>query len=414
MSYEKQGFTNGQVLHAEQLAKMEDGIRNVNWDDVAAYEGVLFEATIEKSQLFIGDSTADASFQPTPLISGETYNVHFNGVDYKNLTCKESDNCLYIGNEQLLIPWGTLSSEPFVVCYYSKDRYSAIRIDNLELESFDFSLEGKSYVLIPDKYTPLGDWVQRGSEYCSIMIGEENTASGRYSYAEGFYNTASGDYSHAENTNTIASGEAAHAEGSGTEAEGGSSHAEGENASASGRGAHAEGWHTIASGEYSHAEGAYAIASGGGAHAEGGYDAYAPMFEMQTVASGNGSHAEGFNTTASGDYSHSEGLTTTASGYKSHAEGDHTIASTENQHVQGSYNIEDTEHKYLHIIGNGTAFNKRSNAHTVDHKGNAWYAGDVESNAMIVRSSSEGSSKRFRITVNDDGVISAEEVLAPA
>lgn len=108
-------------------------------------------------------------------------------------------------------------------------------------------------------------------------------------------------------------------------------------------------------------------------------------------ASGYASHAEGSKTTASGDYSHAEGSTTTASGVNSHAEGDYTTASgasshaegygskasSQFQHVQGKYNIEDKDRKYAHIVGNGAGDAKRSNAHTLDWKGNGWYAGKL-------------------------------------
>lgn len=161
----------------------------------------------------------------------------------------------------------------------------------------------------------------------------------------------------------------------------------------------AEGYLTVASGDYSHAEGSYTTASGDYSHAEGNL----------TTASGAQSHAEGVNTTASGNYSHAEGNGATAIGNHSHAEGLNTTASSEIQHVQGMYNIEDTAKKYAHIVGNGDA-NSRSNAHTLDWSGNAWYAGTVEGTAMIVKSSTAGSSKRFKITVDDSGTISATEV----
>ena len=32
---------------------------------------------------------------------------------------------------------------------------------------------------------------------------------------------------------------------------------------------------------------------------------------------------------------------------------------------------------YAHIVGNGTSDTARSNAHTLDWQGNAWFAGDV-------------------------------------
>ena len=162
----------------------------------------------------------------------------------------------------------------------------------------------------------------------------------------------------------------------------------------------AEGYRTIASGEQSHAEGANTIASGEQSHAEG----------ANTTASGEISHAEGYHTTASGGTSHAEGNETIASGERSHAEGWMTVASSMNQHVQGRYNIEDSANKYAHIVGNGTDDANRSNAHTIDWSGNAWFAGTVEGTAIIVKSSAAGSPKKFKITVDDSGTLKATEV----
>lgn len=102
---------------------------------------------------------------------------------------------------------------------------------------------------------------------------------------------------------------------------------------------------------------------------------YAAGYNVE--ASGYGSYAEGDRTVASGQGSHAEGSQTVSSGYGSHAEGYGTIAASDGQHVQGKYNVEDTEEKYAQIVGNGSAFNSRSNAHTLDWDGNAWFAGDV-------------------------------------
>ena len=123
-----------------------------------------------------------------------------------------------------------------------------------------------------------------------------------------------------------------------------------------------------ASGDYSHAEGVGATAGGGASHAEG----------RDCGAYGDGSHAEGQGTYAGGGASHAEGCETRAVGECSHAEGLYTIANGENQHVQGRCNIEDTENKYAHIVGNGNSGNTRSNAHTLDWQGNAWFAGKVK------------------------------------
>ena len=94
---------------------------------------------------------------------------------------------------------------------------------------------------------------------------------------------------------------------------------------------------------------------------------------------GTNSHAEGDNTTASGDNSHAEGFNTTAS--------------SRNQHAQGKYNVEDSQGKYAHIVGNGTSVSARSNAHTLDWNGNAWYAGDVYVGSTSGVNKDEGSKK---------------------
>ena len=150
-----------------------------------------------------------------------------------------------------------------------------------------------------------------------------------------------------------------------------------------GTNSHAEGYKTTASGPASHAEGNSTTASGDNSHAEGG----------STTASGVQSHAEGGGTVASGFASHAEGSRSIASGSDSHAEGADTIASGLTQHVQGRYNIEDTEDVYAHIVGNSLDPNKRSNAHTLDWSGNAWFQGDVYVGSTSGTNRDEGSKK---------------------
>jgi hypothetical protein len=152
-------------------------------------------------------------------------------------------------------------------------------------------------------------------------------------------------------------------------------------------------------GFYSHAEGYDTVALGGYSHAEGN----------GTKASGPHSHAEGYSTTASASNSHAEGVGTTASGLASHAEGNGTIALANDSHVEGRYNIPDEENKYAHIVGNGLT-DARSNAHTLDWRGNAWYAGSVECDSVILRSCTSGSTKKFRLSVTDSGSIAVIEM----
>ena len=276
------------------------------------------------------------------------------------------------------------------------------------------------------------------SGYNTHAEGRNTVASGQYSHAEGWDSIASGKTSHVEGDDNRAVGEASHAEGWKTRAMGDYSHAEGVGNAAIGYGSHAEGVSykfkakftgeanaltytvssilyfveggqieyssnrfnvvsidednktvtfdntlsadvalfeqelecskcTTASGDYSHAEGSGTVASNKYSHAEG----------WDTRALGQTSHAEGDDTRAIGEASHSEGWKSKAEGKYSHAEGIGSTAASLAQHVQGQYNKKDTLNEYAHIVGNGTSDSKRSNAHTLDWSGNAWYQGNV-------------------------------------
>lgn len=129
-----------------------------------------------------------------------------------------------------------------------------------------------------------------------------------------------------------------------------------------------------ATGNFAVAEGNYTTASRNYSHAEG----------YHTTASGNSSHAEGFYTIASGDSSHAEGVETQTSGAASHAEGRYTIANHKSQHVFGEYNIADpssavavTRGTYVEIVGNGASNSARSNARTLDWSGNEALQGSL-------------------------------------
>ena len=266
-----------------------------------------------------------------------------------------------------------------------------------------------------------------------------NYTIGTYAVSEGSGTMARGNYSHAEGGGTIANGAQAHAEGGGTTASGSSSHAEGGGSQAIGDYSHAEGQVTIAygstshtegnstitgdssdntKGKYAHAEGNSTIASGEASHAEGtGTTASSDASHSEgggTTASGNYSHAEGSGSRAEGYASHAEGLYTIASGYASHADGSSAIANHAYQHAFGQYNIEDastaaaTERgNYVEIVGNGTAYNKRSNARTLDWSGNEWLAGKltigtVGTNTMDVATIGQLPTKVSDLT-NDSG-----------
>lgn len=278
----------------------------------------------------------------------------------------------------------------------------------------------------------------KASGQYSYAEGDNATASGNSAHAEGYNTTASGFNAHAEGYYTVASGGySSHAEGENTTASGRSSHAEGYKSVASGKYSHAEGYNnTIASGDYSHTEGnrtrAVGIAShaqgvwtralGKSSHAEGDSDitnnastngiiisgdvgattytvnsdldagyasllnkAYVKTYDIDiasvTVSNGKVTAISFEKTLDSANTLTNKTIIiqtgSGAGGVGSHAEGKVTVAHGDYQHTQGKYNIIDSEGKYAHIVGNGTAMFNRSNAHTLDWDGNAWFAGEV-------------------------------------
>ena len=226
-----------------------------------------------------------------------------------------------------------------------------------------------------DKNNPVGT----GSFAMNMSSG---ATLGEYAHVEGYDGIASGKYAHTEGYYNYATGEATHAENS----------------------------QNRANGDYSHAEGFQTTSKGEGSHAEG----------CSVYANGNWSHAECFYTRANGNFSHAEGNGAKANGEGSHAEGLYTIASGEEQHAQGRANIEDTEGKYAHIVGNGywdtTAREyHRSNAHTLDWSGNAWFAGTVkmaeptaEDDATTKKYVDETALGGLRFSLTADGLLHIE------
>ena len=266
------------------------------------------------------------------------------------------------------------------------------------------------------------------SGMCSHAEGYFSHAEGDHSHAEGYFSHAEGDHSHAEGYFSHAEGNHSHAEGNHSHAEGYFSHAEGNQSHAEGLQSHAEGNHSHAEGDSSHAEGYCSHAEGYSSHAEGkGFFDYKiisgsansivyTINDLNDLIVGasirhviyNNNNVPTYNTakiisidtinktitvnrTLSADtdingQSVSVYVNGLALGDNSHSEGNQTIAAGRSQHTQGEFNIIDPDYdvndnnkrgKYAHIVGNGSSHTSRSNAHTLDWEGNAWFQGDV-------------------------------------
>ena len=165
------------------------------------------------------------------------------------------------------------------------------------------------------------------------------------------------------------------------------------------------------------ADGAQSTADNAQATADGKMDATNPVgtgsFSMNRKsgnAVGNYSISLGYNCTASGEYSLAEGYSAAAYGNGSHAEGWSTRATSNSSHVQGKNNIEDTDAKYAHIVGNGTSNDARSNAHTLDWDGNAWFQGDVYVGSTDGVNRDDGSKKLATEEYTDNAVSQKAQV----
>ena len=325
----------------------------------------------------------DGAILLPPFNKSVTYKVTWNGTEYTVAPIALPHNGFGVdvcwGNPEIFGLEGT--EEPFMIMIREGSTVAMV-LDESTAVTLKIVTE-RSYVAMDGRYMPGGGGMNLLNGSASGSLIGTRAAPESDSYSIGSSAMAIGYQSKAPGDNALAFGSQAVAEGD-------YSFAFGDGAKTTNVGAFALGTGTEASGLYAFAEGESNIAAGRSSHAEGAY----------STASGNASHAEGGHTIASASYSHTEGF--------------NTIAASENQHVQGRYNIEDADGEYAHIVGNGHYYsaNKetvRSNAHTLDWDGNAWFAGSVEGTALIL---SSPGGKRFKVTVSDSGGLTAAEITA--
>lgn len=326
------------------------------------YESISLTTFLEEQQINFSSSFTI----PTSIVQGKTYFVHWDDAEY---TISATGKDIF-GDGSILVPYleqadGLFTIEGSVMDAADKG------IHNVAIYTTELSLKTIDEKFIPDTIARKDDYVVRS------VCGQLPDSNGNVNV----------NYYGVTDRPPIQKGSGIESimQVGATEASGG--------------GSHAEGNLTKSSGMYSHAEGASTEASGEGSHAEGQY----------TKSIGTYSHSEGVSTRAGGLGSHAEGSSCSSTGRFSHAEGYGTIASSDYQHVEGQFNIEDSSGNYAHIIGNGDSHTS-SNAHTLDWDGNAWYAGTVEGKALILPSSTENSTKKFKITVDDSGALTATEI----
>ena len=316
------------------------------------YESISLTTFLEEQQIDFSSSFTI----PNPIVQGKTYFVHWDDTEY---TIEATGKDIF-GDGSIMIPYLEQADGLFTIEGSSMNAADK-GIHNVAIYTTELSLK-----TIDEKFIP--DTIARKDSVVRSVCGG-------YPDSNGNVNVNYDDLVGNKPTNIK--------DGSGKD-----SILQDSAQEASGKGSNAYGDLTIASGDYSHAEGGRSKARGTYSHAEG----------VECVSIGSGSHAEGFGTASSSNY----------------------------QHVEGKFNIEDLAGNYANIVGNGDR-SARSNAYTLDWNGIAWFKGrpqfggtaqdqgsqTVVANGdkeIILKSSTSGSTKKFKITVDDSGALTATEV----
>lgn len=379
-------FKKGDLLYIDNDGKAEWGYpEGYPYKEIETILDDTFEFADGGSGFYIHQIT-DEGFT---IVDGNSYTVIWDGVTYQCVATafipSPGYNLLVLGNLHIVFPEDAADTgEPFLFVMMSERGKGFYANDTAATHTI--TVRRKVVYPMDNEYLSL----QNSNIINDLAAGSLKTryakeATGRYSFAEGYNTVASGSHAHAEGYNTVASGYAAHAEGNRT--------------IASGQYTHAEGNNTAASGEYSHAEGCgnvqYIRISGEACATvytvtssidlpiiEGSLITYNDQI-VRKILSYNSSEKK---LTLDGTLNNNEALNSIqviivesgiAGGSYSHSEGQGSVAFGNFQHVQGKYNIVDFSNKYSHIVGNGSSHSARSNVHTLDWNGNAWFAGDV-------------------------------------
>lgn len=425
------GGTEGQVLTADAegnavWADIEIPEPVTSWNDLEdrPFGSMIEEVVITENATatyaeYSGDGRPTALFgysQGYPsgiyIKTGETYLVEWDGQSYTCVAVAGAYGAA-IGNMSLkagakseLAGFQSVSEvdtgEPFAIFFVSyTETYSRAYASTAGEHTFTVKHSNEVIVQVDEKYLPIG---KKGTgEYAEIFNDyEENIASGKYSHAEGNYTDAIGSSSHAEGYSTTASGTNSHAEGERTIASGQNSHAEGYYATAKGMSSHAEGSNTTASDNFSHAEGYYTIAKTESIHVQGKYNDASGAFGIEGVSE---TRSLGSSSSSNAFYLINEYELDADNGYYTIIDYDSTVKKY-NELVVGAiyaqsnpstvkkpnyiYRIDSITTnktyltnlkvvpKYAHIVGNGSSAAKRSNAHTLDWSGTAWFAGTIK------------------------------------
>lgn len=333
----------------------------------------------------------------------KSYLFRFDGKDYVfrgSYAWEDWYSYWYLGNGSLYSDILPNTGEDFVLIREDEEGYGGsdmfCSVDN---NPHVFSVYDIENTKISDLYLPntkpliVNGVSYNGLEQVQIeTIGRQGSGSSSEAFNGIDPQDVMGMYSHAEgiNTSTSREGQYAHAEGNGSQANNQAAHAEGYSSIAAGRASHAEGYHVQALARYQHAQGKYnvpaelvpvcgltdssknIIKSNNVVYADSyEYDTDTRMFTLIDPIYGVGSDI--MNKVCY----FFEGTSPSGQEIKYKFLPEYTNPTSTRFKIRYQTYTIDYERRYAHIVGNGDSEDNRSNAHTLDWNGNAWYAGDV-------------------------------------
>ena len=161
MSYEKLGFVSNQVLKAEHLNHMEDGIANISWNDLQdkPFGAEVTEVELLPKTTFDFDNLEDgrARIDPIELVAGETYLVTWDGKEYNSKAIEFFGGAIAIGNVYTITDgeFGAESTgEPFFVTTDGKTLTMIASIYDYGIHTISISKRAEIIKPIDNKYLP--------------------------------------------------------------------------------------------------------------------------------------------------------------------------------------------------------------------------------------------------------------------
>lgn len=358
-------------------------ISHLTWKDIAHHINgkVLEEFTLE----FNNDNRHDNSLpNSTWLIENKIYTVIFDGVEYKCLSYRQND-AICIGNQLIaynvddwIFDKKIKSDEPFFIATCKPNEWNCIFVS--QYGNHSFSISDEVYDRIDEKYIPMSLINTLDSMHSEL---EQNTMNKTNPSGIGkFSMNRLSDSNEGDNSSTL-----------------------GYNCSALGSNSNAIGLETVANSINQNVIGKFNIADkfpydineDRSAWIKYGYYFVSSEYEFD-YETGLFYLINPINTRIiSSNYTDY---------YICSSNPSNEIFKLTKTYIAGTYQQRgairmyamEVNGEYAHIVGNGADNETRSNAHTLDWEGNAWYAGDVYVGSTSGTNKDDGSEKLAKMS----------------